>query len=524
MTRRRGEILVVALPALVGTVAVLLMARKGAYATPDSAFYVGVARNLWETAGLVAPHGSQPLAHFPPLFPVVLAAASALLGMDPLAAAEIVNPLLFGATAVLAGLVVRRRTGSVAWGAAASALVVVSRELLIFGASALSEPLFTALSLGGLVTLSTSISRRSNGLLAVAAVLVGLASATRYAGVALIVSGTFALVRLERRDGRLRAAVFAFVAAAPLVAWIAAVGRTNRRIAFHLFDVEYWAIGVEAASRWIAPAFLPWPLRVAAVGLAGVAGRELVRRAFRCRPDRGGPALEGPDPLPLALTAFTVVYLALLVADRVLLDASGRLDGRFLAPLHVVALVAILPFVHRVWRATPPVHPDRRRRALVAAGVSLAALQGAQGVAWAVTGLADESVTRRGLSAQAWRESRVLDAVAALPAGAPVYTNAPDAVFLLTGRRTSSLPRHTDLLTGRPERRYPASLEAMAARLRELGGVVVYFTPYRFREVFLPRLEHVAKSVALERVDGDAVATMYRAATGAGAWEPVSGR
>ena len=514
MTRRRAEV-VVALPALVGTVAVLLVARKGAYASADSAFYVGVARNLRETAELVAPPGSQPLAHFPPLFPVVLAAASALLGVDPLAAAEVVNPLLFGATAVLAGLVVRDRTGSARWGAAAAGIVVVSRELLVFGASALSEPLFTALALGSIVALSASITRRSNRLLALAAVLVGLACITRYAGAALIVSGTFALARAERRDGRWRAAAFAAAAATPLLIWVAAVGRTNRRIAFHLFDVEYWGMGVEAVSRWVAPAFLPWPLRLVAVGLAAVAGWHLRRRSSGRRPVAGTAPAANRDSLPLVIGAFAVVYLALLVADRLLLDASGRLDGRFLAPLHVLAVVVVLPLLHRAWTAAPGADRDAGRRALVAGGVAFALLHGGQAVSWAVTGLADDSVGRRGLSAQAWRESRVLEVVAGLPAGAPVYSNAPDAVFLLTGRRTSSLPRHRDLLTGRAERRYPASLEAMAGRLRHLGGVVVYFRPYQFREVFLPGPDEVARAVPLERVDGDAIATLYRAAAGA---------
>ena len=68
----RAEVVVLALPAVLGTVALLLVARKGVYASPDSAFYVGTARNLLDGEGLTAPPGSPPLSHFPPLFALVL--------------------------------------------------------------------------------------------------------------------------------------------------------------------------------------------------------------------------------------------------------------------------------------------------------------------------------------------------------------------------------------------------------------------------------------------------------------------
>ena len=499
---RRVDLAAVAGPATVATVAVLLVAARGAYASPDSAFYVGVARSLRESLDLVAPPGSQPLAHFPPLFPALLAAAAAVLRVDPLDAAEVVNPLLFGAIAVLVGAVVRDRTGSTRWGAAAAVATVVSRDALVYGASALSDPLFTLLSLAALVTLAASISRRSNGLLAGAAALVGLACATRYAGAALVVSGTAALVHFEGRPGRRRLVAFACGAAVPLVVWLAAVGRTNRRIAFHLFDADYWATGLDAVGRWVVPAFVPWPVRtVATIGLA-VAGWRALRRSG------GRPAAVDPtarDPLPFVIGAFAVAYLVLLVGDRLLLDASGRLDGRFLLPLHVLAIVLVAPLLHRT---AVPAMSTLRRVALV-----LVALHAAQAVSWSVTGITDESVGRRGLSARAWRESAVLGAVAAMPPGVAVYSNAPDAVFLLTGRRTSSLPVHRDLLTGRAERRYAADLRRMVERLRRGEGVVVDFSPFAFREVFLPSVAEVSRAVPLEPVRTDAVATLYRPAT-----------
>ncbi|HVM02947.1 MAG TPA: hypothetical protein VM263_09785, partial [Acidimicrobiales bacterium] len=446
----------------------------------------------------------------------VLAAAAAALGADPLAAAGIVNPVLAGATALVAGVVAARRTGSPAWGAAAAGTVVVARPFLVYGSSALSEPLFTLLAVTGLVALAASIARRRTDLLAAATALVAAATLTRYAGAALVVAGAAALVRFEGAAGRRRALAFAAGAVAPLAAWLAVVGRTNRHLSFHPFDVDYWSTGADALSRWFAPAFVPWPARVAVAGAAGLGLWRVARRpaptgaapagdplpfARRPSPPHAAPA---GDPLTFVLGAFAAAYLALLVAHRLLLDASGRLDSRFLLPLHVTAVVALAPLVHRA-------AAGRARRVVVGTAAALVALHAVQALSWAVTGVGDDGVGRRGLAARAWSESPVVAAVASLPPSVPVYSDGADALYLHTGRPTTMLPAHRDLLTGRARPAYGRELEAMARRLRRHGGVVVFFAPLAFRDLFLPTAGEVAGAVPLERVAADDVATMYRA-------------
>lgn len=509
---RRAEAAAIALPVVVATVAMLLVARPGAYASPDSAFYVGLARSLREGLDFIAPPGSQPLAHFPPLFPAVLAAASAALGIDAFDAAGVVNPLLAGATAVLVGLVVRRRTGSVACGAIAAVVVALARESLVYGSSALSEPLFTLLAVGALVALAASIGTGGGRLLATAAALSGLACLTRYAAAALVVSGVAAILRFEGASGRRRALAFAAGASAPLAVWLAVVGRTNRRLALHLFDLEYWAGGADALSKWVAPAFLPWPVRAVVAATAAVALWRVTRPRLRLVAEARGPRAartrrqERPptDPLPFVVGAFVAAYLVLLVVDRVLLDASGRLDGRFLLPLRALAVLVLAPVVHRA--VTGPA-----RRKVAVAGAGLLALHAVQAASWTVTGLGDDSLGRRGLAAQAWSESAVMAAVGTLARSVPVYTDAPDAVFLHTGRRARILPAHRDLLTGRARPVYERELEAMERHLRREGGVVVFFSPFAFRSLFLPTATELGDTVRLTPVERDDLGVLYRA-------------
>ena len=70
--------------------AVVAASAKGLYASPDSVFYVGTARNLLDGVGFRPPGALQPLGHFPPLFTLVIAAVG-WLGLDPLDAGRAVN-------------------------------------------------------------------------------------------------------------------------------------------------------------------------------------------------------------------------------------------------------------------------------------------------------------------------------------------------------------------------------------------------------------------------------------------------
>ena len=190
---------------MIGAVALLVVTRKGAYASPDSAFYVGTARNLLDGHGFTAPPGSPPLSHFPPLFPLLLAAIGWVTGLDPLDVAGIVNPLLLGVTALLVAVVVRRRSGSVGLGVAASAAVVVAVDLLVYFASALTEPLFVVLVLGAMVSLAAAVDRGGRGWWVAAVACTAGACLTRYVGVALVVAEVGVLLaaggRAARRGG-----------------------------------------------------------------------------------------------------------------------------------------------------------------------------------------------------------------------------------------------------------------------------------------------------------------------------------
>lgn len=455
-------------PAIAGLVAVLAAGAKGLYVSPDAVFYVGTARNWLDGRGFTPPPGVPPLEHFPPGFTMVLAALGEL-GLDPLTGARVVNALAFAGTVLLVGWVVRARTGSVPAAVVASVLTACAVDLLALSGSALSEPLFILLAIAGLVALAAYLDEPQPALLAGACVLVGAAFLTRYIGIALVVAGVAALLRRRRW---VAAGVFGAATVAPVGAFLALAGPSDRSVVFHLFGADYLGQAVRPLARWL----VPWPgppigflLAVLIVAAGVIVARRL-------------PS----TPLTWLLVAFTVAYLAVLFANQTFTDASGRLDARFLAPLHVVAILLAVPALHRL---KPP--------ALTLAGVLVVA-QVAGAVAWTAGGLTDDSIRRRGYTAAALQESSLPAA-----AGEPLYTNAPDAVSFLTGRASRAIPPEKEYLTGEANPRYAEELAAMR-------GYLLYFDAITFKRSFQPSRAELEAAVPLKVVAQDAVATLYR--------------
>ena len=133
---------------LIGVLLVLQATPEGAELSDDSIAYIAGARSIiagngYREAWLAS---NQPVTHFPPALPAVLASFGTL-GIDPLNAIRWVNALLFGASAFVLVILAWRMTPSLTAGLVLAGLFVLSGDLLQVYAAAMSEPLFIFLSL-----------------------------------------------------------------------------------------------------------------------------------------------------------------------------------------------------------------------------------------------------------------------------------------------------------------------------------------------------------------------------------------
>ena len=98
--------------------------------------------------------------------------------------------------------------------------------------------------------------------------------------------------------------------------------------------------------------------------------------------------------------------------------------------------------------------------------------------------------------------------VGRLGATTPVYTNAPDLIYMFLNRLTYMLPRKVDPYSRLPNGRYELEVAEMKKTLREKNGVVVYFNA-ESREWFLPSFKELDTKIGLRMISGETDPVIY---------------
>lgn len=509
----RPRILIVCVTALLGGALTLASTPHGIGLSPDSTAYVAGARNLLAGHGFVrmsARDEPVPITLYPPLYSVALAFPG-LFGVDALDAARLVNALLFAATGALIGLaLLAGRPDRLALAIAGEALFLISPDMLTLHAMAWSEPLFLTLTIIVLLALEEPRTTAGLGRWILLSILVAIALLARYAALALLAT---AAIRLLLAAGRppaqrvRRALLLLAIAGPPLALWwlrnLRLTGNAvSRPISWHPVGLDDARVGLRTLSSWFLP---EWGGAVASGGLVlalcVLAGAAAIAGA-RARDQGDGPA---PSPAaPAAPAIFFFVYALFVIASSTFIESDLPMDARILAPLYPCALLTLLPWLSR---AACWVSERARGAARVAIPLALAALVAPRGVDWVARASADGM----GYAAASWKASAVIAATKGLPQGARIYTNAPDALYILTGKRTSRLPRAVDQHSRIPNARYGAELALIAEDLVEHEGVIVLLDRVAWRW-YLPSEEDLVNALPLVPVARVADGVIYAGA------------
>lgn len=225
LTRLRPDsgVLLPALCAAVGAALVLARELKfGVALHSDSVFYISVARSLLAGEGFMQVVWG-PMGVWPPLYPLLLAAASLFI-FDPHAVAGPLNAVIFGLIVLLVGHWLRQRLQS-RWLALWACLATMLWFPLVREASwAMTEPLFILWATLLLVHLDKFLREGRDASLLWAAAFAALTCLTRYIGVALVAAAALLLISqpgaAPLQKAR-RIALHSFIALAPVGLWMA---------------------------------------------------------------------------------------------------------------------------------------------------------------------------------------------------------------------------------------------------------------------------------------------------------------
>ena len=341
----------------------------------DALSYLFTARNLLGGEGFVEALGRD-YTRWPPLYPLVLAAAAGLCGAAPLDVAGPLNAAFFGLTVFVLGRHLRRRLQSRFAAVWACVALVLSLPLVEEGVSVRADCLFILTTVLALVETDKFLAAGKTRSLAAAAAFASLACQARYVGIAaplylgalLLCRGGVAL-RRRARD----AAVAAAATGLPMALWmlrnVLLVGEPAGPRPAYDYALPAFLLDIAGVLRTWTHFELPAAAAVAvAAGVLAAAARSAARPAAR-RP---------ADPPTAARSAalfsgFALIYVLLLAAASVLSFGSPRIFARYVTPLYIPAAAAAAFALDRLGRAGRGSRGSAGRRAasrLAAAAVA----------------------------------------------------------------------------------------------------------------------------------------------------------
>jgi 4-amino-4-deoxy-L-arabinose transferase-like glycosyltransferase len=489
--------------ALVAAAIIWIATPRGVGIEYDSVFYWSAAENLLQGRGLGRIDGAGefiPLTHFPPLYPLSLAAVAGTSGASVVTAARLISAALFGLNLLLLGrLIVGLGAGR--WIASGCALICLTAPVVLERHLwALSEPLYFAWLLGSLGFLSRSIDEPANRWLLAAAATSGLATLTRYTGLSLLVTGVIALLFFEARPwiARLRrAALYGVVGGLLPVAWqvrnlLVAGTTTNRVLLFHPPNVDQLREAGSTLAAWIPYPMLSAELRLGTLALLGLAALLILVGWGR----QGGGARGNPAGRLACLAGLHgVVYLGFLGVSLTFFDASTRLRDRVLSPLFLVGMLVAAGLL--ALRRSAGGWSGFRIAALVVVVLLVVPYS------MRVEGRLRESREGLGFVGPAWRNSETVALTRQLGSDLQLYSNEAFPIYYLTGRPASWIPERIDPVKGAERSGYEQELVAMHARIDAGEAALVLFHPQSLPPG-LPSLDELiaGRAPALMTADG----------------------
>ena len=476
---RSISFVILGLIALLGVLLVLRATPEGLGLSGDSIAYIAGARSLlaghgYREAWLIS---NQPVSHYPPGFPAVLAVIG-LFRIDPLRGARFLNALLFGLNAALLGILFWRMTKSLVGGLILAALFVANGSLLQVYAAAMSEPLFIFFSLLAFWMFDLYFEREDHWLwLLLCGVFTGFAYLTRYAGLALIATFVAALLILYRnwRQRLASAAIFILSVVPWVVGWglrneLIAGKVTNRMFVPHPitaanFDTALYNISVflMPIGSWQKTLFtIPIIIEAAT---AVILGSILIWLFIRAKNFMSGTQpVEHPVVMTFTTALYVFAYVAAIFASMLFFDASTKFKMRILAPVYVSLLFLLVAAGFWLWN---------RRRVVV---IVLTILILGMSVFGQVETMGELMKGGQGFASFLWYRSKGMEYLRTLPPKLTIYTDQPQVVYLYTNRAVYTLPNRFDPVTAQLRPGFELGAQRMQIEIKAGRAVLALFS------------------------------------------------
>ena len=342
--------------------------KYGAGVSSDSTKYLSVAQNLLAGNGFYD-HRGLPLLSWPPLYSIVVAGLSPLVGGDVFVAGWYFNVFLLGLNLFLSGVIFYRAFAEKPFYAyLASIFVLLSLSSLRMHATISSDPFYLTLTLGFLIAVDGYIKKRSYRAFVWMVLLSVLAPVLRYVGLAITATAGIVILIENRKNLRslLRDGfVLGILSVLPITWWLLVHNVMTHGSLWGLssqpVDVgENVSMAFTKMLHWVVPyvSFLmpvllrPWiPLGILLL---------ILFLLNRNRPDNARVwirSLRAPSVYPMMI--YAVVYFLALALTVITQDHRDLFSDRYYVILLVpVAILLLLTFDRLVF---PHLHGSTRQ-------------------------------------------------------------------------------------------------------------------------------------------------------------------
>lgn len=187
----------------------------------DSVEYISLAKSLLEGEGFTRYYGGT-LIRFPPLYPMMLAAAS-FFSFDPFDIAGPLNAILTGLTIFMVGRWLQQNLLSpllALWGCV---ILMFSVPIAEIASRAMTEPAYILLMILALIQADNFIRKGANSSLIWSAIFTALACITRFTGIAIIAIVTLILLFSPNIAAKMKVkhiVIYSFISLAPVLVWM----------------------------------------------------------------------------------------------------------------------------------------------------------------------------------------------------------------------------------------------------------------------------------------------------------------
>ncbi len=431
--------------ALVGVSLIIILTNQyGAGVSPDSVYYISVARHIADGTGFIGYDGYYFVLQ-PPLYPLLLAAIEKIFFIDPLISAGYLNAILLGLIVYLSGLFLLKSLRSLVLAITGTVALLASFVFFQNFLIALSEPLFILFVLLYLYYFDIYTVKGNISSLLLFSIAAALACLTRYVGVILILTGAISIFVWGRKSFKemfRHLTIFLLITILPAGLWILRNYFLSGTFVGQRADSSYTLLeNLIFLFNTILKWYLPFQINgqqlffIVLIISAGIlAGIVLIHRwkKEKLRLQQIGPVL-----------IFTFFYLGIIVISSTT-TAYDKIANRLLSPVFVPSIFIIFFILDDILKWLSNRFHQRFISIVFLIGIiawmAYPAVQTIYNIEYYIKQSGWE------YNSKSWKDNsviRYLNNHPQLKSGYSFYSNVPEAVYILTNKETEWSPAKT---------------------------------------------------------------------------------